>query len=207
MILKADHISKEFSLGRQGLEECSFTVGKGEYVAIIGRSGCGKTTLLNIITGMLPPSTGMVYINEEDMYNGLNPEKRTALRSSKIGYLNYGNCLLENLTIYENIIYPILIHGGKCDRKEVNAILKELEIEGIRNSYPWQISAGEYRRACLGRILALHTEILVLDEPTSNLDEKSAEIIYRIISGLRQKKGIVIATHDKNLVTGKVIKL
>lgn len=206
MIMRVEQIYKEFLMGRRGMKECSFTVESGEYVSVIGRSGCGKTTLLNVITGMLPPTTGQVYIDNVDIYNQLTPEKRTKLRNNKIGYLNYGNCLLENLTIYENIMYPVLIYGRQCKGQEIKSIMQELEILDIKNSYPWQISAGEYRRACMGRVLALHTEILVLDEPTSNLDETSADIICQIILGLRQKKGIVIATHDKNLMMGKVIE-
>lgn len=207
MIVKAEQITKEFFAGRQELKECSLTVGTGEYVAVTGRSGCGKTTLLNIITGMLPPTTGTVSIDQVDIYKQLKDKNRTELRNNKIGYLNYGNCLLENLTIYENIKYPLLLNGRNCDEEEIDGILTKLEIENIRNSYPWQISAGEYRRACLGRVLALHTEILVLDEPTSNLDAKSAGIIHQMISELRRQKGIVVATHDKNLMRGKVIEL
>ncbi len=207
MILKAERVSKDFSIGRQELKECSFTVNQGEYVSIIGRSGCGKTTLLNIITGMLQPTTGSVYIDNVDIFNQLKVEKRTKLRNNKIGYLNYGNCLLENLNIFENIMYPVLLTGRHYDKNEIQAIMRQLEITHINSSYPWQISAGEYRRVCLARVLALNTEILVLDEPTSNLDEKSSEIIYGIISSLRENKGIIIATHDKNLMAGKIIEL
>lgn len=186
-MLRVENISKEFSEDRQALKESSFTVSKGEYVSIVGKSGCGKTTLLNIITGMLPPTDGHVYIDDIDIY-GLKSGKRTRLRGGKIGYLNYGNCLLENLTIYENIVYPVLINGGKCEREKALSIMERLKIKGIRNSYPWQVSSGEYRRACMGRVLALDTELVVLDEPTSNLDEKSAEIIYQIIHELQGKK-------------------
>ncbi len=207
MILEADKISKTYFDGRLGLNECSLSVSQGEYVCIVGKSGCGKTTLLNIITGMLAPAAGNVYLDGEDIYNDLKQSKRTTLRNHKIGYLNYGNYLIENLTVYDNIIYPLLLNGRKCESNNIDMILDELEIGNIKNSYPWQISAGEYRRAGLARILALDTKMLVLDEPTSNLDDKSADIILNIISRLKEQKIIVVATHDERLMLGRKIEL
>lgn len=207
MILKADSISHKFNGRKMLLENHSLSVGNGDYVCLVGKSGCGKSTLLNIIAGMHAPIAGTVYVDDVDIYNTLTERKRTALRNSRVGYLNFGNCLLENLTVLENIIYPVLLKGDRCNNKEVLSMLEELDIASIKDLHPWQISAGEYRRVCFGRILALNTEILILDEPTSNLDEKSADIIVKIISALKQNKGILVATHDKMLMTGKIIEL
>lgn len=207
MLLEADKISKTYFDGRLGLNECSFSVNQGEYVCIVGKSGCGKTTLLNIITGMLAPEAGNVYLDGENIYKDLKQSKRTTLRNDKIGYLNYGNYLIENLTVYDNILYPLLLNGRKCEPNDIHTILDELEIGNIKTSYPRQISAGEYRRAGLARILALDTKILVLDEPTSNLDDKSGEIILNIISRIKKQKNIIVATHDERLMLGRKIEL
>lgn len=207
MILKAESIFHNFNGGEMLLENYNLSVANGDYVCVVGKSGCGKSTLLNILSGMLPPTAGSVNVDGVDIYNTLAENKRTALRNSKIGYLSYGNCLLENLTVFDNIIYPVLLRGSPCEKKEVLRILERLDIVNIEGLYPWQISAGEYRRVCFGRILALNTEILLLDEPTSNLDEKSADIIGEIISTLKQSKGILVATHDKMLMTGNIVEM
>lgn len=207
MILRAKSVTKKFRDGRCGLEASSLKVETGEYICIVGKSGCGKTTFLNILSGMLSPTSGVVYIENKDIYKELSEEKRTSLRNSKIGYMNYGNCLMENLTVWENLVFPIKLKGSKFEKQKLEEILNKLDIAEVKNAYPWQLSAGEYRRVCLGRVLALDTDILILDEPTSNLDEKSATIIADIISELNADKGIIVATHDKLLMKGKIITM
>ena len=207
MILRAKSVTKKFRDGRCGLEASSLKVETGEYICIVGKSGCGKTTFLNILSGMLSPTSGVVYIENKDIYKELSEEKRTLLRNSKIGYMNYGNCLMENLTVWENLIFPIKLKGYRFEKQKLEEILNKLDIAEVKNAYPWQLSAGEYRRVCLGRVLALDTDILILDEPTSNLDEKSATIIADIISELNSDKGIIVATHDKLLMKGKIITM
>lgn len=207
MILKAESISHGFNDRQMLFDNLNLSVDIGDYVCVVGKSGCGKSTLLNIIAGMHAPVSGTVFVDGIDIYSTLTERKRTALRNSKIGYLNYGNCLLENLTVFDNIIYPVLLKGSRCNKDEVMNILEALDISVIKDLYPWQISAGEYRRVCFGRILALNTEILILDEPTSNLDEKSADIIVNMIFSLRKNKGIIVATHDKMLMSETIIAL
>lgn len=191
---------------RNVLSNINLKIKDKNYICLIGQSGCGKTTLLNVISGMLKPTEGEVIIDSANIYDDLNEDKRTLLRNNTIGYLNYGNSLLESLTIYENVLYPLLIQGGKNDEK-IHQILSKLKIDNISNSYPNKISAGEYRRACFARVLALDTKIYLLDEPTSNLDDESAKIIIDIIKQLKKDKTIIIATHDKNLMNGKVIEI
>jgi putative ABC transport system ATP-binding protein len=204
-MLEVKNINKKFN-DRLILDNISLSVKNKDYICAVGKSGCGKTTFLNIIAGMMEPSEGEVVLNNVNIYKDLKENKRTLLRGGEIGYLNYGNCLLENLTVYENIKYTLLLNKLPFNKEDVKNILKKLEIFNVRNSYPAQISAGEYRRVCFGRILAMNPKLLILDEPTSNLDEKSANIIIGIIEELKKEKTIIIATHDKELMTGKIIE-
>lgn len=173
------------------LDNISFSINRGERVNIIGRSGCGKTTLLNIITGMLDSDSGKISLNGKDI------TRISDLRQNYIGYMPCGGCLLDALTVCENLSLP-----KKTDKKEINSILKALDIYGIRDSHPDDISSGEYRRVLFARTVIMDTPYIVLDEPTSNLDGISAEMIINYLNTDKMKdKGIIIATHDKRLYT------
>lgn len=204
-MLKINGINKTFN-NKNILNDINLEANIGDYICIIGKSGCGKTTLLNIIAGMMPPTNGNVLLDNVDIFS-LSENKRTKLRTNKIGYLNCGNCLLENLTVYENLKYALLLNKLPFDKNKIKELLTKLDIYNIRNSYPSQISAGEYKRVCFGRILIMDQDILILDEPTSNLDEKSADIIIDIINEIKNKKIIIIATHDPKLMMGNVIRI
>lgn len=199
--LKVDKISKNF--GKNGLNETSFELNEGEYLCITGESGCGKTTLLNIVSGMLHPDTGDVRINEKSIFKDIKEKERTKLRNRVLGYMTQGNSLIPDLTVWQNIICPLELAGKPSDRTKVMELTKTLGIDTITDSYPSEISGGEYRRVLLARILMLDTKILLVDEPTSNLDEKSAVIVRDVLYDMHanKRKGLIVVTHDKEFLS------
>lgn len=198
MNLRVDNISKKF--GKNGLKETGFLLEQGDYLCITGQSGCGKTTLLNIVSGMLYPDTGDVYLDDKSIFNDMKEKERTQLRNHTIGYMMQGNSLIPDLTVWQNIVCPIELTGKRADKTEVEKLLERLGIDNICESYPSEISGGEYRRVLLARILMLDTGILLVDEPTSNLDEKSAVIVREVLNEIHVKKGtsLIVVTHDKD---------
>lgn len=199
-MIQAEGIAKHF--GESGFGPIGFSVQKGAYACLTGASGCGKTTLLNILTGMLRPDSGTVRIGGTDLQT-LRSRKLTALRAQTIGYMMQGNVLLPDLTVMQNLLFPAQLAGKKVQPQQAEALAEELKISNILASYPAEISGGEYRRVMLARILLLDTPLLIADEPTSNLDSISAEIVREILAE-RSKNGVtlLIATHDKTLLGG-----
>lgn len=153
MVLEATGITQQFN-GRNILENCSFKLHEGEYISLVGKSGTGKTTLLNIVTGMLKPQSGTVLLDGNDIYNKISEQKRTKLRADIIGYMNCAESLLESLTVYENIYYALRLNKKKKSETEIVKLLEQLYITNVKDSYPNQISSGEYsgqscKSACL----------------------------------------------------------
>ncbi len=209
MDIKVNKVTKQF--GDNGLQEVDFNINEGDYICITGESGCGKSTLLNIISGMLKPDSGEIIIDGKNIFNELKESTRTKLRSSVLGYMTQSASLIPDLTIWQNIICPIELQGTKVNENKVNEIFEQLGIENIKASYPGQISGGEYRRALLARVLVLDTEVFLVDEPTSNLDEKSAIIVRDTLNKLHKEnnKTLVVVTHDKEFLryTDNIVNL
>lgn len=199
MILKIDNVCKKFR-DEEILKNISFEIDSkdDDYVFLKGQSGSGKTTLLNIIAGLLTPDNGEILVCCS--YDFVNIKSIKDYKNKYISYLPCGNSLLESLTVKENIMF-----AAECSENKLYEILDKLKIRSIENSYPREISSGEYKRACFARAIAMDTEFYLLDEPTSNLDEKSAKIIINIIDALKKEKGIILATHDTRLMKGKEI--
>ncbi len=197
-MIHANNIAKHF--GKNGFDPISFSVGKGQLTGLTGASGCGKTTLLNILTGMLRPDSGTVRIDGTDLQT-LRGKELSALRSQKIGYMMQGNVLLPDLTVLQNLLIPAQLAGKKVLPAQAAALAERLNIGNILASYPSEISGGEYRRVMLARILLLDTPVLVADEPTSNLDAESAELVREMLTE-RREQGVtlLIATHDTLLL-------
>jgi len=196
MTLKAENISKKF--GKNGLDSVSISISEKEFLCITGESGCGKTTLLNILSGMLTPDTGTVTLDGKNIYLDMKEQERTALRNQTIGYMTQGNSLIPELTIWQNIVCPLELYGRKQDDNTVMQLFHRLGIDNVADSFPSEVSGGEYRRALLARVLQLDAKIIIADEPTSNLDEKSAVIVRQVLYEAYQNgKGVIVATHDK----------
>ncbi|MBQ5336560.1 MAG: ABC transporter ATP-binding protein [Oscillospiraceae bacterium] len=197
-MIEGKNITKLF--GKNGLKSTDITVKKGEMTALAGASGCGKSTLLNILTGMLKPDSGSVLINGTDI-SKLSEKERTALRGGVIGYMMQKNALLPELTVWQNILFPAYSTKKKPDKKHAEEIAERLSLTSLLGSYPSQISGGEYRRVMLARVLVTEPEIIIADEPTSNLDRESAEIVRDMLKEVNSSGTTVLAaSHDPMLL-------
>lgn len=200
MTLNAENISKKF--GQNGLAPVSMSIAENQFHVVIGESGCGKTTLLNILTGMLSPDSGSVTIDGKNIFTDMKESERTLLRHEKISYMTQGSTLIPELTVWQNIICPLELSGRKADEKDVNALAQKLGIVNILDSFPSEISGGEYRRVLLARCILPDAKLLLVDEPTSNLDEESAAIVREILfEEYKRGKGLLIVTHDRELLS------
>lgn len=204
VVLRAENItkiygSKKGNMTFKALDKFSIEIESGEFVGVMGPSGSGKTTLLNIMATIDNASSGELYIN------GVNPAKlnakKTALfRRKELGFIFQDFNLLDSLSIKENIILPLVLSGSKVSEieRQVRDIAKLLNIEGILNKKPYEISGGQQQRTACARALIHKPSIILADEPTGNLDSKSSGDVMDTLKNLNEKKNatIMMVTHD-----------
>ncbi len=201
MLLNLKNISLSFGK-RIILDDVSFNVKKGEIIAITGKSGTGKTSLLGIISGLLKPDTGKVLYKDSDIVNWWD-FKKSSFRNKKIGFVFQFFNLLPDLSAYENIRYPSLKRiFPKNVHKEIIDISEILGISGILKQKPVTLSGGERQRVAIARAIINRPALLLADEPTGNLDVVTAVEIKNLFIELKEKRGIsiVLVTHDQNLI-------
>jgi len=186
---------------RKVLKGVNLNVKRGNIVIIRGPSGIGKTTLLNILTGIDLPDKGEVLIDDENIVK-MDENQRAKLRLNKIGLIFQTANLIDDLNVIENIALPLKLAGKKW-KKRVDELLKYLKIEDVKYSFPTSLSGGEMQRVAIARALANEPEILVADEPTSNLDDENTENIVNLLKRINSDMGvtIIIATHDPRIDT------
>jgi putative ABC transport system ATP-binding protein/lipoprotein-releasing system ATP-binding protein len=202
-------VSKEYSLGKgssvTALHGVSLEIVPGEFLIIVGRSGSGKTTLLNLSAGLTRPSAGTVLLDGTDLWS-LSDKQQSFIRSQKVGFIFQFPSLLPSLTVYENVIFPA-VFGTKLSPSQASDHAKQLlEKVGLaekRTAYPRQLSAGQQQRVVIARSLMNQPEVLLADEPTSNLDEKTELEIMELFRDLHLSLGItiVMVTHTRQLVS------
>ena len=201
--LSATNISMNFTNAQDSLnvlQDISLELSEGQSIGIIGSSGCGKTTLLQILAGLETPSSGSVYFNETNL-SANKKTKFAQLRPSLFGFVYQFHYLLEDLTLFENCELSFQILKSKdhsANHASIMAIFEELGIAHLKDSYPFTLSGGERQRAAIARAVAHKPTFLLMDEPTGNLDMDNAPIIQELTINLSKKlnMGIIVATHD-----------
>lgn len=202
-LLKVEHLTKEYGTGDTkvvALDDVSFSVNKGEFVAIIGPSGSGKSTLLHLLGGVDQPTSGRVYIDHTDIY-GLNETKLAIFRRRQIGLIYQFYNLLPVLNVEENISLPLLLDGRKVEREYFDQVVATLGLEHRLSHLPNQLSGGQQQRVSIGRAMITNPAIILADEPTGNLDRKTGDEIMELlkISNRKYHQTLIVITHDERI--------
>ena len=202
-ILKVENLSKVYGAKENkvvALDNVSFSVNKGEFVAIVGHSGSGKSTLLHLIGGVDRPTKGKVIIEGNDIYT-LNDDNLAIFRRRQVGLIYQFYNLIPILNVEENIVLPLELDGKKVDKNELNELLDTLGLTNRRTHLPNELSGGQQQRTSIGRAIITHPAIILADEPTGNLDSKASEEIMELLklSNKKYKQTIIMITHNLEL--------
>ena len=202
-LLEVSNICKTYGRGDtavKALRDVSFSVPKGEYVAIVGESGSGKSTLLNMIGALDTPTSGKVTIDGRDIFS-MDERRLTVFRRRNIGFIFQAFNLVPELTVEQNIIFPMLLDYQKPDKTYLEELLAVLNLKERRNHLPSQLSGGQQQRAAIGRALIARPSLILADEPTGNLDtQNSSEVIALLKEASRKyKQTIIMITHNRGI--------
>lgn len=205
-ILWVENLTKTYGSGEaevRALDNVSFSVQKGEFVAIVGPSGSGKSTLLHILGGVDRPTSGKVLIDGTDVYS-LNETRLAIFRRRQIGLIYQFYNLIPVLNVEENITLPLLLDERKADAAQLRSLLETLHLADRAKHLPNQLSGGQQQRASIGRALVNSPAIVLADEPTGNLDSKNSADIMALLRMSNQKfnQTLLLITHDQNIALG-----
>ena len=202
-MLRIEHLSKIYGTGDnavRAVDDVSFSVEKGEFVAIIGPSGSGKSTLLHILGGVDRPTSGKVYMNGQDVY-AQNEEQLAIFRRRQVGLIYQFYNLIPVLNVVENMTLPVLMDGRKVNDERLNELLGVLGLNDRRMNLPNELSGGQQQRVSIGRALMNAPAVVLADEPTGNLDSKNSQEIVELLklSNKKYDQTLIIITHDENI--------
>ncbi len=202
-ILRVENLTKVYGEGETevvALNNVSFSVEKGQFVAIIGPSGSGKSTLLHMLGGVDRPTSGKVHIDNTDIYS-LNETNLAVFRRRQIGLIYQFYNLIPVLNVEENITLPLLLDGRKVEKESLDEIIQTLNLEGRLSHLPNQLSGGQQQRVSIGRALITNPAIVLADEPTGNLDRKTGLEILKLLkmSNRMYNQTLVMITHDERI--------
>ncbi len=212
-ILKVENLTKVYGKGSTqvvALDHVSFSVEKGEFVAIVGASGSGKSTLLHLIGGVDRPTSGKVYIDGKDIYD-FNDDKLAIFRRRQVGLIYQFYNLIPILNVEENITLPLSLDNREVRREDLEDLLNLLGLEKRKNHLPNELSGGQQQRTSIGRALITHPTIILADEPTGNLDSKTSDEIVELLrkSNRDYKQTIIMITHNMEIAAcaDRIIKI
>lgn len=212
-ILKVENLTKVYGKDSTqviALNNVSFTVEKGEFVAIVGASGSGKSTLLHLIGGVDRPTSGKVYIDGKDIYD-FDDDKLAIFRRRQVGLIYQFYNLIPILNVEENIALPLSLDNRKVDKEQMEELLGELGLKERRNHLPSELSGGQQQRTSIGRALITNPSIILADEPTGNLDSKASDEIVELLrkSNKEYKQTIIMITHNLEIAkcADRIIKI
>ena len=202
-ILETKDLRKIYGSGDtevRALDGVNLQIENGEFVAIVGTSGSGKSTLLYMLGGLDRPTSGSVIVDGKDIFS-LKEEALTIFRRRKIGFVFQSYNLVPVLNVYENIVLPIELDGGKVNKEFVQRIVQTLGLDGRLNALPSQLSGGQQQRVAIARALAAAPAIILADEPTGNLDSKTSQDVLSLLKVTSQKfsQTIVMITHNEEI--------
>ena len=202
-LLEVSNVSKTYGSGEaavKALKKVSFSVPKGEYVAIVGESGSGKSTLLNMIGALDTPTSGKVVISGKEIFSMID-RKLTIFRRRNIGFIFQAFNLIPELTVEQNIVFPVLLDYQKPDRKYLEELLSVLNLKERRNHLPSQLSGGQQQRVAIGRALFTRPALILADEPTGNLDSQNTSEVIALLKEASKKyeQTIIMITHSRSI--------
>lgn len=202
-ILKVENLSKIYGKGEnevKAVNDISFSVKKGEFVAIVGASGSGKSTLLHLLGGVDRPTGGKVFIDGQDIYK-LNDDQLAIFRRRQVGLIYQFYNLIPILNVEENITLPCNLDGKEIKEERLNEMLKTLKLENRRKHLPNELSGGQQQRVSIGRAIINNPAIMLADEPTGNLDSKASEEIVSLLrlSNKKYNQTVIVITHDEKI--------
>ena len=204
-ILKVQKLCKTYGTGEvkvDALKNVSFSLEKGEFVAVVGESGSGKSTLLNCIGALDVPTSGVITIDGSNLFT-LKEEERTIFRRRNIGFIFQSFQLVSELTVEQNIVFPLLLDYRKPKASEVEEILELLGLTDRRNHLPSQLSGGQQQRVAIGRSMITKPKLILADEPTGNLDSKNSQDVIDLLTKASRhyQQTILMITHNNSLTS------
>lgn len=204
-ILKVQHLCKAYGKGEakvEALRDVSFILEQGEFAAVVGESGSGKSTLLNCIGALDMPTSGSVLMDGQDLFS-MKEEQRTVFRRRNIGFVFQSFQLVADLTVEQNIMFPILLDYRKPEPGTIEEILEVLGLKDRRHHLPSQLSGGQQQRVAIGRALITRPKLILADEPTGNLDSKNSQDVMDLLmkASRRYQQTILMITHNNHLTS------
>lgn len=202
-LLEAKSISKTYGSGEtavHAIRNVSFSVPKGEFVAVVGESGSGKSTLLNMLGALDTPTSGKVFIDGKDTFS-MKEKELTIFRRRNIGFIFQAFNLIPELTVEQNIIFPVLLDSQKPNKRYLEELLTVLNLQERRNHLPSQLSGGQQQRVAIGRALMTRPSLILADEPTGNLDSQNSNEVIALLKETSKKyeQTIIMITHSRSI--------